>query len=252
MLAIAGALGAQSGLAIVMSALDRHAEILCGGPGASRKDLDSVRWIASAALLRRAADIDALRCAAPGLRLLCVVRDGRDAVVHRAREMMQTRQYGDLPGAAVEDLENARAFHLRKAGRPCTMLGDESLRRLMGEWVRYIGAVERARDIMGNDCRVVRLEDLAGVGDELGRVLRWLDVGDRDAAGADARAYLEHALDVPHTGWEAEKPGAFSGSHDRACVGMWRAVMTEDNKSLVKSMAGELLIELGYEQGTAW
>jgi len=60
-----------------------------------------------------------------------------------------------------------------------------------------------------------------------------------------------------HT-FESLSGGRTPGQEDRTAewrkgvVGDWRTYFTEETKERFKAMAGELLVELGYERGTGW
>jgi hypothetical protein len=80
-------------------------------------------------------------------------------------------------------------------------------------------------------------------------VLEWLGVA------ADG-ATVKHLVDT-HT-FEQLSGGRTRGQEDptaewrKGVSGDWKNHFTNEDKQQFKSIAGELLVELGYEQGTDW
>lgn len=152
----------------------------------------------------------------PGALVLCALRDVREWV---AREGVRRVRRGDasgLPERAAREVVRAHEFHALGIGSARPVCGEELVRHLAMRWVLCAGACERIRRALGEDrCRVLPLEGLA-----IGSGITDLTGG----AGADPRP-------VP-----VERQ-------------VWRSVLDERAVSILRSMTGELLIELGIEAG---
>jgi hypothetical protein len=104
--------------------------------------------------------------------------------------------------------------------------------------------------LLGGNYAEVRYEDLLQrPEEEAGRILRFLGADD---GGETVRRCVEAAS------FEAWTEGRQRGQEDstaflrKGVAGDWRGVFTERDRQIFKEEAGELLIELGYEEDDNW
>ena len=142
--------------------------------------------------------IDSVIAAAPDVKLLCMLRDGRDIVAGDARS----------PSTLIERT-NA--------------------------WIRTLRAAMRAKELRGDAVKFVRYEDLVlETTRAFAGICRWLGI-------AGDAAHVHGAIEACRIRLAAAvRPGA------------WRTKLTEGDRIAFKRIAGELLIELGYEQDLRW
>ncbi len=187
----------------------------------------------------------------PDARFLHMLRDGRDVVVSDVfllfRELDRSRR---LPEDVRREATRSREFHVFGKGRPAPLLQPAVMRHLVENWVGCIAGARRARELFGSAFHEVRYESIvARPNDELAAIFRWLGV-ESDAA------LVEHMVST--NTFERLSGGRVRGEEDRAAEwrkgvsGDWRNHFTNDDKAMFKSLAGELLIELGYEKDMGW
>lgn len=162
---------------------------------------------------------DRLVAAFPGVPLVCVIGDGRRAVV--------AERCGQL----------ARAGRPWCAGmsRPALLFDASSLREAVVRWANSLRGALRAAELLGDRAMILREDELgAETARAFGSVCRWLGVSSEQgrllAAVQAARARVPAPPPAPH----------------------WREAMTEADKAAFKRIAGELLVELGFESDLSW
>ena len=125
------------------------------------------------------------------------------------------------------------------------------LKRLAATWsARVSRTVEDGPALFGEGYAEVRYEDLLErPEEEIRRLLEFL--------GADASEKTVKTC-VSSASFEKLSKGRKRGQEDPASffrkgvAGDWRNVFTEEDKSIFKEVAGDLLIELGYEKDNGW
>ena len=178
---------------------------------------DRVRHVGAQVDLSDAESADCLAAAFPGAPLVCVLGDGRRAIVAERCEQL------------------ARAgLPWRAGGRSPTALFDAaSLRSAVVRWAGSLRGMPSARSCSAN--AMIREDELAAeTARAFGMVCRWLGVSSEQgrllAAVQAARARQPERPPAPH----------------------WREALSEGNKAEFKRIAGELLVELGFESDLSW
>jgi hypothetical protein len=214
------------------------------------KDWSKLRFVGDKTTTHFCAQADEIRRIFPDARFLHMLRDGRDAVVSDAFLLFRELDTRDLPADARDEALASRQYRFFGTGKPLPLFGPALLRHLASDWAVAASGGRRARELFGPNWREVRYERLVERPvDELRAVIEWL--------GTDADpAFLEHT--VRANAFEKHSGGRAPGQEDPAAEwrkgvgGDWRNHFTNDDKALFKSIAGELLIELGYEKNTSW
>lgn len=180
---------------------------------------DRVRHVGAQVDLSDAESADCLAAAFPGAPLVCVLGDGRRAIVTERCEQL------------------ARAgLSWRAGGRSPTALFDAaSLRSAVVRWAGSLRGALRAAELLGERAMILREDELtAETARAFGMVCRWLGVSSEQgrllAAVQAARARQPERPPAPH----------------------WREALSEGNKAEFKRIAGELLVELGFESDLSW
>lgn len=178
-----------------------------------------VRYVGAQLEFTEIESADRLAAAFGDAPLICLLADGRQAVV----------------ADRLAELGEPSPLSNGMARPPRPLFCAESLRRAVMRWIASLRAPFRATELMGDRVLLVRAEELeSDTVRAFARICRWLGVSSEAgrvlAAVESAHARRPAAADVPH----------------------WRSVFTESDKAAFKRMAGELLIELGYEADTSW
>jgi Sulfotransferase domain len=190
----------------------------------------------------------------PGAKVIHIIRDGRDVVVSSMHHRWnQAEDQGGTGKITPEQLATREAYR----EDPRTLLETDEGMFLDGgltgnavRWKTRVGkTVEDGPVLLGANYTEVRYEDLLErPEEEIGRLLRFLGA---DAAEQTVRECVNAASFEKLSG--GRKRGHEAASFFRKGIaGDWKNVFTERNKHDFKAAAGDLLIELGYEENDDW
>lgn len=214
------------------------------------KEWSRLRWVGDKTTQHPLVDADRVHDLFPDARFLVLVRDGRDVAVSDAFLLMRDLDALDLPERVRAAAHAAREHHLFGKGPPVPLFQSPVLRHVVGDWRAAVAGGRRAAELYGPACHEVRYEDLlARPRESLHAVLAWLGIERSDET-------IDHLLDLGR--FERHSGGRPRGQADNAAewrkgvAGDWKNHFTEDDKARFKAMAGELLVELGYERDLAW
>jgi hypothetical protein len=179
-----------------------------------------------------------------------MVRDGRDVAVSDVFLLMRDLERHDLPARVRAAAARAREFHVCGKGPAVPLLGPDLLRYVVGDWRAAVAGGRRAAELYGPAYREVRFEAMLGSPREtLAGVLVWLGV---DASEGTVEYLLELGAFERHSGGRKRGEADNAAEWRKGVAGDWRNHFTEADKALFKSLAGELLVELGYERDAGW
>ena len=187
----------------------------------------------------------------PDARLIFIVRDGRDvAISHRFQNFIDAPQH--LP---AEDLRIREDF----ARRPEPYLAGErsvftskALEREAGGWSRNVTRTHQAAGELYSDRYLhLRYEDLLAEPLEVMKMV-WSFLGaDSEAEGLEA-ALQDELKRNPDADWQSQKAGDLVEPLEKGKQGSWRALFTAQDRQAFKQLAGQALIDWGYEHGFDW
>lgn len=165
-----------------------------------------------------------------------IVRDPRDVVVSEAHYLAEMAPWHGLH----------RAFAARQRIEDRVTLAIDGLGRRRSPWYPPVGErlAPYVRWTVERDVHTVRYEDLIGerrVDAVLAVVAAFAEAS---AAPVDVEAVTARAVTALDTG----RPHTFR----KGGAGGWRSVFTDDHRELFKRRAGDLLVELGYEEDDRW
>lgn len=208
------------------------------------KEWSKLKWVGDKTTMHfctHAAEIHGLF---PDAKFLHMVRDGRDVVVSDCFLLMREREYRGLSAKAVAEVERARAYHFEKKGLAAPLFGPALLEWLIGQWVESIAGGQKARELYGA-CGFfeVRYERLVEDPKRIGEVLEWLEVA-HDAQTVERLVGI--GVFEKHSGGRKRGEEDVQAEWRKGVAGDWRNYFTEADTALFKSMAGELVVELGY------
>ncbi len=191
----------------------------------------------------------------PEAKVIHIVRDGRDQAV----SMMHHKWNRSVDVGGVQRLEPeemAKRETYRRDPRELLqtdegLFTDERLRQAARLWKTRVSKTrEDGPALLGDNYAEVKYEDLLErTEEETGRLLEFL--------GADANPKLVRRC-VRAASFEKKAGGRKRGEEDatsgvrKGIAGDWSNVFTERNKRVFKEVAGDLLIELGYEKDYDW
>ncbi len=188
----------------------------------------------------------------PEARIIHIIRDGRDVAVSMIHHMWNhPKNEGGVYDLEPEELEKRHAYREGSLVPPAeSLFTKERLARIATDWSTEVGkATEDGPALLGDNYAEVRYEDLLKRPVEEAR--RLLDFLDADGSEEAAKRCVEM------TGFErmSNRKRGQEDSSSRARKGVtgdWRNVFTEEDKCVFKEVAGDLLVELGYEEDGNW
>ena len=190
----------------------------------------------------------------PEAKVIHIIRDGRDVAVSATHHgWNQAEDRGGTHRIKPEQLAKREAY--REDPRALLETGggifpDGELGRSAKSWSTRVGnAVKDGPALFGANYAEVKYENLLeNTSGELERLLQFLgaDASEQVVKRCVDAASFERLSGGRKRGQEA--PSFFR----KGVAGDWRDVFTEQNRRDFKEAAGDLLIELGYEEDDAW
>jgi len=187
----------------------------------------------------------------PDAKLIFIVRDGRDAVLSH-----QIQKFIDLP-----DQLNAEDSAIRRSiiNAPKQFLSEKrsifspaGLRKAAKDWVQNVSETNHLGEkIYAEGYLSLRFEDIVEDPDaSLDRIWNFLRV---DTALPGLKNALDQELSKnPDADWQLEKQQPVANVIRKGLPGSWRDIFTADDVRSFKAVAGETLIEWGYEKDMDW
>lgn len=197
--------------------------------------------------------IEEIAAILPEARVIHIVRDGRDVAVSATHHRWnQAEGWGGTSKTTPEQLARREAYGRDPRGLLETGEGifvDEWLRNSAAKWsARVRKSMKDGPVLLGDNYQEVRYEDLLErPKEEVGRLLEFLGA---DASESTVSRCVSAATFEKLAGRERGQEAA--SFFRKGIAGDWRNVFTEQNKQSFKAVAGDLLIELGYEDDNDW
>jgi hypothetical protein len=188
----------------------------------------------------------------PDGTLIFIVRDGRDAAIsHRFQAFIDAQVHLSKQDWAIR-AEFERDFEPFMRGER-SIFTSQGIRRAAQSWVHnLIETDQEGKKLFGNEQYTsVRYEDLVKTPWEQMQTL-WGFLG-ADVSLPDLQTLLTEELDSnPDAKWQQQKAGELVEPLKKGKSGSWRELFTERDRTVFKEVAGELLIEWGYEENLDW
>jgi len=188
----------------------------------------------------------------PEAKVIHIIRDGRDVAVSLIHHMWNNaKNEGGIYDLEPEELEK-RSTYREGSFLPLaeSLFTKERLISIATDWSTEIRKVMRdGPTLLGSNYSEVRYEDLLErPTEEVRRLLEFLGA---DASEEAAKRCVEIAGFERKSDRERGQEDS-SSRYRKGVVGDWKNVFTEENKHIFKEIAGDLLIELGYEEDGSW
>jgi hypothetical protein len=191
----------------------------------------------------------------PEARIIHLIRDGRDQAISMTHHVWNhASDQGGIRTLTPEeiykrDAYNANPEKVLQAGE--SIFAEARLRMAAEGWAsRVSAAIEDGRTLFGDHYVEVRYEDLLEhPHEEMTELARFLGVETREE-------FIEQA--VNSASFETLSKGRKRGQEDatsffrKGVAGDWREFFTKRDREIYKEIAGDLLIQLGYEKDYDW
>lgn len=190
----------------------------------------------------------------PEAKIIHLIRDGRDVAISNLHTSWQNAR--DMGGPIDLDSESLRRRDAYLEDRESFLAREESIfteqriRQLSSSWNRVVHkGREDGRRLFGNNYLELHYEDLlAKPHTTLQRLFGFLRASVDDSI---VEQIIEANRFEKVTGRKSgeEDSAAF---HRKGVAGDWKEVFTKRDSRIYKEEAGELLVELGYEEDNRW
>jgi hypothetical protein len=190
----------------------------------------------------------------PEAKVIHIIRDGRDAAVSAMHHRWnQAEDRGGTSLTTPEELAKREAY--RKDSQKLLKTGEGifpegRLGGIAAKWNTRVGrAVKDGPALLGANYEEVKYEDLLKrPEEELGRLLEFLgaDASEQAVRRCVSAASFERLAGGRERGQEA------ASFFRKGIAGDWKNAFTEQDKRDFKVAAGDLLVELGYEEDDNW
>ncbi len=203
---------------------------------------------------KSARTVEDIATACPGIRVVHIIRDGRDVVVssahHRWNNAADVGGHRNLTPDQVATREAYRSDPSAFVAGGESIFADGHVAEIARSWASSVGGTVEKAALLGDNYHEVRYEELlANPVDETRRLLGFLGA---DAGEEAARRCVEAASFEQLSGGRAQGEEDSSSFYRKGVAGDWKNNFTEEDKEVFKREAGETLIRLGYEKDLDW
>jgi len=186
----------------------------------------------------------------PDAKVVNIVRDGRDVLVsERFRNFVEESRF--LTAEDKRIIADLRADPAPFSDGRRSIFTETFIRNIASRWVDDLTETDaEARRLYGQNYHTLRYEDLlARPFEEMTRLWRFL--------GVDADPSLESAIRAemasnPDEEWQERRNQDIASFLPKGQAGNWQRLFTERDKSLFKTIAGEMLVKWEYEKDLNW
>lgn len=187
----------------------------------------------------------------PDAKLVYIVRDGRDVLIsERFRNFVEESKFlSNEDKRMIEDL--------RKDQQPFTngtrsIFTEAVIRRVARGWAANLSEIEsEGRRLYGDHYLGIRYEDLlASPFEEMSRL--WKFLGVKHVGGSSVEQIKAEMSSNPDEQWQAERNEGIASFLPKGQAGNWSRLFTARDKAIFKEVAGEMLIQWGYEKNNDW
>ena len=186
----------------------------------------------------------------PDAKLIYIVRDGRDVLIsERFRNFVEESRF--LGAEDKRIIEELRKDQTQFTNGRRSIFTESFIRRVTKGWVANLQETkDEGERLFGNHCCSLRYEDmLEHPFEELTRLWKFLGV---DADPSLEKVILEEMSSNPDEEWQAKRNEDIASFLPKGQAGNWRRLLTEKDKSIFKDIAGETMLEWGYETSEVW
>jgi hypothetical protein len=186
----------------------------------------------------------------PDAKVVNIVRDGRDVLVsERFRNFVEESRF--LTAEDKRIIADLRADPAPFSDGRRSIFTETFIRNIASRWVDDLTETDaEARRLYGQNYHTLRYEDLlARPFEEMTRLWRFLGVDADPSLESVIRAEMDSN---PDEEWQERRNQDIASFLPKGQAGNWQRLFTERDKSLFKTIAGEMLVKWGYEKSVDW
>jgi len=186
----------------------------------------------------------------PDAKIVYIVRDGRDVIIsERFRNFVEESKF-----LTAEDKRIIADLRLDSApfndGRR-SIFTENFISRKAGDWANDLQETEdESRRLFGEEFYGLRYEDLLERPfDEMQKVWKFLGVKSNKAL---EETIIEEMSSNPDEEWQSRRNEDIASFLPKGQAGNWTRLFSEQDKSVFKAAAGEMLVRWKYEKDLNW
>lgn len=190
----------------------------------------------------------------PEAKIIHIIRDGRDQAVshthHRWNRVRPVEEGGRLTPEERGKRDRYRGNPERFLSSGESIFAEQRIVAAAKGWRSNVGHTHRdGFALFGDRYAEVRYEDLLEHPEkELSRLFRFL-------GASDDKVIVRRCIERNRFDKRAQRAAGQEDSSSflrKGVAGDWKSVFTERDRQVFKEFAGDLLVELGYEENTNW
>ena len=186
----------------------------------------------------------------PDAKLVYIVRDGRDVLIsERFRNFVEESKF--LSAEDKRIIEDLRKDQTPFTNGTRSIFTETFVRRVAKGWVQNLQETEdEARKLFGDNYYGMRYEDLLIHPFEEMRKL-WAFLGVSVGQSLEDVILAEMASN-PDEEWQSRRNEGIASFLPKGQAGNWQRLFTEKDRSVVKDVAGDMLVKWKYEKDLGW
>jgi LPS sulfotransferase NodH len=187
----------------------------------------------------------------PDAKIIYIVRDGRDVLIsERFRNFVEESKF--LTPEDKRIISDLRADPAPFGDGRRSIFTETFIRNIAQRWADDINEIDsEGKRLYGKRYISLRYEDmLAKPFTELSRL--WKFLGVKKISKSLEKQLLSEMSSNPDEEWQSKRNEDIASFLPKGQTGNWRRLFTENDKSLFKEIAGEILINWRYEKDKNW
>jgi hypothetical protein len=186
----------------------------------------------------------------PDAKIVYIVRDGRDVIIsERFRNFVEESRF--LSAEDKRIIEDLRKDQVPFTDGHHSIFTETFIRRTAGNWVHDLQETEdESRRLFGEAFFGLRYEDLLEHPfEEMRKVWAFLGV---EADRSLEKTILTEMSSNPDEEWQSRRNEDIASFLPKGQAGNWTRLFSEQDKTVFKDVAGEMLIRWNYEKNLTW
>ncbi|MCK6539307.1 MAG: sulfotransferase [Anaerolineales bacterium] len=187
----------------------------------------------------------------PDAKIVNIVRDGRDVLIsERFRNFVEESKF--LTSEDKRIIENLRKDQTPFTNGARSIFTETFIRDIAQRWVDDLSEIDaEARRLYGRQYHSLRYEDLLETPfAEMTKLWKFLGVK-KISRSLEKKVQAEMSSN-PDEEWQAKRNEDIASFLPKGQAGNWQRLFTVRDKSIFKEVAGETLVEWGYERDLDW
>ena len=186
----------------------------------------------------------------PDARIVYIIRDGRDVLIsERFRNFVEGSKFLNAQDKSI--IADLKVNQTQFTDGSRSIFTDSFISRAAKGWVDNITeTVAEGKRIYGDRFYFLRYEDL--LREPFAQMTALWKTFGVEVDPALEQAIIAESAENPDEQWQAQKDDSIASFLPKGKAGNWKNMFTKADRALFKSIAGQTLIEWGYEKDMDW